>query len=73
MPGGLVVRTLLPLRGARVQSLVGALTSHMPSGKKKKIIIKWRLANFKGKKKGTLCILNLRVKLTLNAMTADSE
>ena len=29
MPGGLVVRTLLPLRGARVQSLVGALTSHM--------------------------------------------
>ena len=39
-PGGLVVKTVLLLRGAWVRSLVGELISHMPGGaakKKKKI------------------------------------
>ena len=41
LPDGPVVKTLLPLQGARVQSLVRELRSHMPSSvakKKKKTI-----------------------------------
>jgi len=36
LPDGPVVKTLLPLQGARVQSLVRELRSHMPSSVAKK-------------------------------------
>ena len=36
LPDGPVVKTLLPLQGARVQSLVRDLRSHMPSSVAKK-------------------------------------